>query len=82
MTREKQIAILMEDYCTRQEAIKHLNDGALVFNADEIDAYLEEINKEAYDEDDIIVKEHFEQKRDCLSTVWFDDEKYYIMYCL
>ena len=31
MTREKEIAILMEDRCTRRDAERHLKDGTVVY---------------------------------------------------
>jgi hypothetical protein len=31
MTREKEIAILMEDRCTERDAIRHLKDGTVVY---------------------------------------------------
>lgn len=37
MTREKEIQILMEDRCTKAEAVKHLNQGTAIYaNVDEI----------------------------------------------
>lgn len=82
MTREKKIAILMEDYCTQKEAIKHLDAGASIFTEAEIDAYLDEFNKDAYDEDDILTREDFEQHKDCCSVVMYEGKKYYIAYVL
>ena len=58
MTIEKQIEILIEDGCTKSEAEKHLNRGALVLDdfEENFDTYMKEWD---YDEEE---KEFYKKK--------------------
>lgn len=85
--KEKDIKILMKDYCTEYEAIKHLKMGTTVFDSDDF-----EKNIENYLNDWGILEE---EERQCYydmiknkepimdwSIVEYENEIYYIEYVL
>lgn len=56
MTREKEIAILMADKCTRKEAEKHLKKGTIVFESvkdwyESMDESIQKVMEEDHDTD-------------------------------
>lgn len=81
---EKEIEILMLDRCTRTEAQKHLEKGAIIFEGEDLEQNLEEY----LDEWNIEEREPF---REMIRTgvpaldwgvVKKDGKTYYIQYCL
>lgn len=54
MTREREIAILMKDNCTKSEAEKHLKNGSIVFTdlAKNLEDYLDEWDIEEEDREE------------------------------
>lgn len=67
MTREKEIEILMEDGCTREDAKRHLEVGTIVYED------FEEVLRKM-----IETKEPFPD----WGIVELNGKTYYIMYCL
>ncbi len=89
MTREKQIAILMEDGCTKTEAENFLERGTTVFTdfEENFEAYMSEWKSGYYDEEDY--KEMVSDYRKMIETgipatdwgiVETEGKKIYIMY--
>lgn len=92
---EEQISIMMEDHCTRNEAIKHLNNGSIIYEADE---WLEQIVEDygyydgSEDQETIADCETIDELRELvyadklrengLSSVSYDGKLYVISYCL
>lgn len=84
MTREKEIALLMLDRCTKSEAEKHLKNGSIIFEdfEENIESYLDEWNIEEEDKDEYrkMVTDKI-PARDW-GIVEDDGKTYYIMYVL
>ena len=85
MTREKEIEILMEDGCTREDAKRHLEVGTVVYEdfEEHIEDYLKELCRgdEDFEEE---LKKMVETKEPVpdWGIVELDEKTYYIMYCL
>lgn len=87
MTREQKIEILMEDKCTKKEAINYVDtNNATIFTASEL---LEEVKYWKLDEEDPETYEamylNMIEKKEPLNdwgVVDYDNETYYIAYCL
>ena len=75
-----ELAILCSDYCTKEEAEKYLNEGALIYAntpfgfSEFVDRYEDNGTAECYDE--------IRSAWDCLSSVSFEDHFYKIDYVL
>lgn len=85
MTKEKEIEILMEDGCTREDAKRHLEVGTVVYEdfEEHIEDYLKELCRgdEDFEEE---LKKMVETKEPApdWGIVELDEKTYYIMYCL
>lgn len=87
LTREQEIAILMEDHCTLAEAKRFVDtNNATIFTASKL---LEEVKYWKLDEEDPETYEamylNMIEKKEPLndwSVVDYDNETYYIAYCL
>lgn len=72
MNKEMMIEILMNDHCTRNEAIKHLNNGSIIFESKE--EYLKSFNEEDYEICGV--------NADDLTPVEYQGHTYYVEYIL
>lgn len=85
MTKEKEIEILMEDGCTREDAKRHLEVGTVIYEdfEEHIEDYLKELCRgdEDFEEE---LKKMVETKEPVpdWGIVELDEKTYYIMYCL
>lgn len=76
MTREREIAVLMADHCTRREAEKHLKEGTIIYTADDYFEYKAEAD--AWGDD----PEEVEERWNDMSQVLYNGEIFYISYVL
>lgn len=84
MTKEKEIAILMEDHCTKAEAEKHLKNGTVVYPdfEENFDLYMNEWDA---DEEDIeMYRKMIENGKAApdWGVVKYEQKTYYIQYVL
>lgn len=93
MKFERDINILIADNCTRNEAIKHLNDGTIVYEdfEENFDYYIKEYQQQFADENDEDFIEYVEHMRLLMeykgrtsdeSWVKYDGKWYFVEYCL
>lgn len=83
--REKEIAILMEDYCTRKEAEKHLKEGTIVYES--IDDWIDNLGdliKESLEDYNIDIQGYKQLAREGglagISVVVFEGNEYVVDY--
>lgn len=88
MTLGLQVDILMEDYCTFDEAVKHIKNGVWIYKAEDfennLDDYLDDWGIESTDEEADKYCEMIKTGRplDCWGVVDHDGKRYYIEYNL
>ena len=84
MTREKDVEILMADKCTKSDAEKHLNNGAIIFEdlKERFEEYAKEwqLDEEERQEFKNMI-ENGEPVQDW-GVVELDGKVYFIAYCL
>ena len=92
LTRARDIEVLILDNCTRKEAIAHLNNGTIVFEADDFENNLEDyLDSWGYNDDpdgaedkklyyDMIKNGY--TSMDGWSVVTHKGKRYYVEYCL
>ena len=84
MTRESEIELLMKDNCTKSEAIKHLNNGSIIFTdlEENLEGDLEEWDEEEEDKEEYRKMIENKSPLQDWGIVEDDGKTYYIMYVL
>lgn len=81
MTEHEKIAILMLDYCTEKEAIKHLKNGTMIYS--DPNDFLQEYNQLLTESgEEPVTLEDLRKNPADVSFVTYNDHEYLIMYCL
>lgn len=95
MYAERDIAILMEDGCTKEEAANHLRNGTIIYDAEEyaehFDLYMKDLEAALLDEEELEklvskFKNMVETGKAPIGLDWgdviYDGKKYFIQYVL